>query len=308
MLRNVLLLSLLLAGCSDSAGPGGPCKADLTCGDGLVCNFQAVMPICLANDEDEDGDGLKNQQDFCPATAGGSNHDEDGDKQGDVCDKCPIETFRANQLDADGDGLAGLCDPLDSEKGDKLVFFEGFGKPDALATWTLDDATHFTIANDALKVTVTAADPEALAVYALPEQKESTAVFTAYHVVDAAPAGVDNASRIIAVSTYNNTPAAGVGRARCGASSESGQAGGIRLTTDLGERNQGFASSFAMGEPYRLLLQSEGGNARCVQIRGQNTAVAENPVSGDGKGAVSFTVRSVSADYNYLLVVQSPNR
>jgi hypothetical protein len=171
MVRTISLLSLLLAAaaCSDSAAPGGSCKADRTCSDGLVCNFQAASPVCLDPDADEDADGLNNKMDLCPATANVSNHDEDGDKEGDPCDLCPIEPFSVNQKDADGDGVAGLCDPVDSEKGDKIVFFEGFGKSDALTGWTLDDAAHFTVANDSLNVTVTAADPDAVASYALPE-------------------------------------------------------------------------------------------------------------------------------------------
>jgi hypothetical protein len=307
MVRKLVLGSLFLVACTDSGtDPGGPCKADLSCADGLVCNFQAAAPICLAADADEDGDGLVNTQDFCPATPGGSNHDEDGDKQGDSCDLCPIEAWRQGTKDGDGDGLAGLCDPLDVEKGDKVVFFETFENADALSKWKLDDATHFSIADDTLKVTVTAADPGADAIFSLPRSPVSAAVFVSYRVVDAAPAGVDNASRDIVASIFDPSPMANGGRARCGANSETGQAGVLRLLTDKGEQSQPFSESFVVGDVYRLLLQTERASSRCVQIRGQTSASVENPVEPGQKGAVSLSVRSVAANYNYIFVVESP--
>jgi hypothetical protein len=126
-------------------------------------------------------------------------------------------------------------------------------------------------------------------------------------MVDAMPAGVSNASRDVTITVFNPAPGVpGAGRARCGANSEAGGAGGVRLTTDKGEQNKLFPTSFATTSAYRLLLQTDGATANCVQIRGQESVGISNAVEGDQKGAVSFSLRSVFANYDYILVVKSP--
>jgi hypothetical protein len=308
MVRTAFLLPLLLlvaCGSEESGAPGDACKADLSCGGDLVCNFQAATPICLDADLDEDGDGMANKVDLCPATAGGSNHDEDGDKQGDSCDLCPIEAARGIVKDDDGDKLGGGCDPDDKSPGDKVVFFDGFGT-DTLANWKLDDATHFSVSNDLLKVTVSAADPEASAVHSLPAIAETTTSFVGFRVVDAAPAGVDGASRDVATTLFSDIPMGG-SRARCGSNLTS-QASALRLTTDQGDVNEPFPGLFELGRTYRLLLQTSGGQAACVQTLGPVAKSAVGSVSSDFKTAVSVVQRSVAADYEYVLVVQSPPR
>jgi hypothetical protein len=312
MVRTALVIPLsllvLLVACDseETAEPGSPCKADLSCGGGLVCNFQAAMPICLDEDLDEDADGLSNKQDLCPATAGGSNHDEDGDKQGDSCDLCPIEAARGIVKDEDNDKLGGLCDPDDKEPGDKIIFFETFASIDALTGWMLDDASHYSISNDQLKVTVSALLPAADAVRPLPIAPQSAAVFTAYRVDNAAPADVNNASRDVNIALFDNSPAAGDGRARCGASSTSGAEGTLRLTTNRGEVNERIPASFVAGDTYRMLLNVVGGQAACVHIRGQASASASKDVESGQKQAIAVGVRSVAASYDYVMVVSSP--
>jgi hypothetical protein len=309
MVRTAFLISFLLLVACDSeetAEPGGPCEADLSCGSGLVCNFQATAPICVDGDLDEDGDGMSNNQDLCPATAGGSNHDEDGDKQGDSCDLCPIEAARSVVKDEDGDKLGGLCDPDDKAPGDKIIYFETFASSDALAGWMLDDASHYSVSNDQLKVTVSALLPGADAIRPLSIAPQSAAVFTAYRVDNAAPADVNNASRDVNIALFDNSPAGANGRARCGASSTSGADGKLRLTTDRGEVNEVIPSSFVAGDTYRVLLQVAGGQAACAHIRGQASASASRDVEGGPKPAVALGVRSVAASYDYVLVVQSP--
>jgi hypothetical protein len=309
MVRTALLLPLLLLGAcgsDETAAPGDDCKADLSCGSGLVCNFQAATPICLDGDLDEDGDGMSNSQDLCPATAGGSNHDEDGDKQGDSCDLCPVEAARGIVKDDDGDKLGGGCDPDDKSPGDKIIYFETFASTDALTGWTLDDASHYTVSNDQLKVKVSAALPGANAIRALPIAPQSAAVFTSYRVDDAAPSGVDATSRDVNAAIFDNSPAGANGSARCGSNSMNGAAGTLRLVTDRGDANEILATSFVSGEIYRLVLQIEGGNARCVQLRGGAASTAAREVEGGPKPAVSLGVRSVAASYDYVMVVQSP--
>jgi hypothetical protein len=308
MVRIAFFASLLfVAACSsDSAEPGGSCDENLGCDGDLVCNFQAASPICLDPSLDEDSDGLANGQDLCPATAGGSNHDEDGDKQGDSCDLCPIEAARASTKDTDGDGLAGICDPDDRSPGDKRVVFETFASDTALTGWMLDDPTHFSVSGDQLKVTVTAAKPGADAVYPLPVAPSSAVVFTAYRFDDTAPAGVDNASRDANVAIYDISPFGNSGRARCGSSSTSGADGTLRLLTNRGEVNERLSSAFVVGDVYRLLLQVEGGDARCVQSRDNTSVAAFNGVEGGQLSAISLLARSVAVSFDYVLVVSSP--
>ncbi len=307
MVRIAFFASLLfVAACSsDSAEPGGACDANLKCDGDLVCNFQAASPICLDASLDEDSDGVVNGDDLCPATMGGSTHDEDGDGQGDSCDLCPIEVARASTKDSDGDGLAGACDPDDREKGDKLVFFDGFGS-DSLTTWKLDDPAHFSISDDMLKITVSAADPEAVAAHSLATIAETTTAFVAFRVVDAAPAGVDGISRDVATTLFSDIPM-GNSRARCGSNLTS-QNSTLRLATDQGEVNENFPGLFELDRTYRLLLQTAGNQVRCVQTLGQTAKSADLSVSTDFKTAVSLVQRSVAAEYDYVMVVQSPIR
>lgn len=305
----ILLLSLAagLTACGDSESePGSPCRDDLTCGGGLACNFQADTPTCLAPEEDLDGDGLANGADRCPATNEASNHDEDGDGQGDACDACPIERFRKGMIDSDKDKLMGQCDPDDRSPGDKIVYFQPFVTANALDGWTLDDVAHFSVADGALKVTVTAADNVAEAKRALSTNATSLAVFSAYRVTDAAPAGVDGTSREVGVGLYDPAPAAGGQPVRC-ATVVGGGTPQLRVTSGSGEASEPLLSALAVGEPYRMIVQTSGPNARCVQIRGENSTVASTTGTGDLLIGLSLTMRSVFANYEYVLVVSSPS-
>jgi hypothetical protein len=93
--------------------------------------------------DDQDGDGVLDVSDNCPAIANTAQLDIDADLLGDVCDPCSFqfsETFdrdmdgiapaadncpdamNADQLDADGDGVGDDCDPNPS-RADRLRCF-----------------------------------------------------------------------------------------------------------------------------------------------------------------------------------------
>ncbi|MFH1724590.1 MAG: LamG-like jellyroll fold domain-containing protein, partial [Elusimicrobiota bacterium] len=55
---------------------------------------------------DQDGDGVLDEDDNCPATANPDQADSDADGQGDACDACPNDADN----DADGDGVCGDVD------------------------------------------------------------------------------------------------------------------------------------------------------------------------------------------------------
>lgn len=136
-MRVLPIVALALwAACYDPhPADGVPCSENRSCPSGQTC----VGTVCLAHDpaidargidghitaNDDDGDGIDNAVDNCPADANTDQANEDGDKFGDACDPCPVE---ANDLpnDPDGDGVADGCDPHPSIPGDKIVVFEGF--------------------------------------------------------------------------------------------------------------------------------------------------------------------------------------
>ncbi len=306
MVRIAFFSSLLFfAACSeDSPEPGGPCSADMTCGGDLVCNFQSAEPTCLDPGLDEDSDGLANGDDFCPATAGGSNYDEDGDSRGDACDSCPIERWTVNTKDEDKDGLSGRCDPDDRTPGDKMVFFDGFAS-DTLAEWELgDDAPGFSIAGGVLKGTVSStANQEIVAVHVLPSSKESMAVLAAYRVTDTEPAGVEAVSRDVSISLRTDLPMGGA-QARCGPTLTT-QISNLRLSSDRGEEAEPFPGLYSKGETYGLLLQIVGSQARCVQTFGQAAKVVAGTVGAAFMSHVSLSQIAVGVEYEYVMVIQS---
>ncbi len=59
---------------------------------------------------DLDEDGIKSDNDNCPAISNPDQADADNDGVGNVCDNCP-DTVNPNQNDCDDDGLGNACDP-----------------------------------------------------------------------------------------------------------------------------------------------------------------------------------------------------
>jgi hypothetical protein len=63
----------------------------------------------LRGSADQDGDGIIDSADNCPATSNPAQTDSDADGLGDACDNCPV-TPNADQADTDGDGVGDACD------------------------------------------------------------------------------------------------------------------------------------------------------------------------------------------------------
>jgi hypothetical protein len=63
----------------------------------------------LRGSADQDGDGIMDSADNCPAVPNPSQADSDSDRVGDVCDNCAT-VDNSNQLDTDIDGVGDACD------------------------------------------------------------------------------------------------------------------------------------------------------------------------------------------------------
>lgn len=85
------------------------------------CSFNKGT-ITIADVADDDGDGIRNDQDNCPLTYNPGQENNDGDALGDVCDddddndgvpdisdNCPL-IANADQLDLDEDDIGDACD------------------------------------------------------------------------------------------------------------------------------------------------------------------------------------------------------
>jgi len=98
-----------------------------------VVDQQWVEVIQLA--PDEDGDGVTDDGDNCPATANPDQADSDGDGVGDACDTCSSDPMN----DADGDGICGNVDNCPAIANADQADADGDGRGDAcprLFTWS----------------------------------------------------------------------------------------------------------------------------------------------------------------------------
>ncbi|MGE5186157.1 MAG: thrombospondin type 3 repeat-containing protein [Acidobacteriota bacterium] len=101
------------------------------CGCNAVFGLQQTAP----DPGDQDGDGIADIADNCPADANPAQADEDGDGVGDICDTCPLvpNAGDGQTADADGDRVPDACDTHALSKGNCLVLFDSFNDPSSLA-------------------------------------------------------------------------------------------------------------------------------------------------------------------------------
>jgi len=277
---------------------GGPCALDAPCGDGAVCNLSTPdgAGVCIEAGGDLDGDGLRNDRDFCNDRAGGA-YDEDLDGVGDECDRCPIAR-PLETPDVDGDMVDAPCDPDSVTPGDRIAVFDGFnaGMPtgwNAVGTWEFRGG----------EVVVTPPDPSTLATLMAPLPLSTTklAVLGQWRV-DAVEPGAT--SSLVGVTALDRRPA-GVSSVTCGGQ-RAGAADSLILDTDSGAAAKPFANLFDTASRYRVAVKLEGIQAACAMIADAEEGAVQQTTGGEAPTEGGLVARGATARFQYLLVVQRP--
>jgi len=293
--RIVLVLVLAVAGCGTELG--GPCSATLPCDDGAVCDLtDPTGPTCVAADGDDDGDGIKNDRDFCQHLDGGA-FDEDLDGYGDLCDGCPIAPPPTTP-DADGDALDSPCDPDPTVAGDRAVVFNGFNDPALPAGWKASALWRLVggeIIVEAPAVLETLTVP-------LPLVSSHVAILARYRIDGVAAGASESAASVIGV---DRRPA-GTSVVSCGAS-RSGGTDRLLLDTDTSNVSDDFTSSlFDPAGLYRVAAKIDNAAAACALIADTETGATQASTTGQAMTEAGLTARSATVRFSYLLVVQRP--
>jgi predicted GH43/DUF377 family glycosyl hydrolase len=83
--------------------------AELTTSDPASTPILDEWSVTWLTAPDDDGDGVPDDQDNCPAVPNPEQTNSDGDSFGDACDNCP-DVPNPGQEDSDGDGVGDACD------------------------------------------------------------------------------------------------------------------------------------------------------------------------------------------------------
>jgi len=313
MRRALLIAALIVAwvGCAgpagdDGAGLGETCDLKTKCATGGVCDYTLAAPICIDANADTDGDGLINAIDHCPDGPGGM-FDEDQDGIGDDCDKCPIAKPPAVP-DRDGDDVDSPCDPDPDTAGDEILLFDGFNGAALGSNW-MPDATSagaWTVEGGELVVRLpTQTDQAYLTTTVISDP--NVAVETSYRVDK-----VETGSPLHSVTTLaEDTRPAGVAQFECGAvKSDTGTSGEVvDLNTDQATvSNPSIVPAFNSASLYRSAAYAAGSTVECVVI-GDNMQLAamQSSITPDALGTVRLSARSVTARYQWVLVIGRSN-
>ncbi len=294
-MRIAVALVVWVAGCG--ADLGGPCSVTDPCGGDEVCDLtDPAGPHCVSSSGDDDGDGIRNERDFCQHVEGGA-FDEDLDGYGDVCDACPIAP-PAVTPDPDGDELESPCDPDPTVAGDRAVVFNGFNDPalpsgwKASALWRLVGGEIIVEAPAVL---------ESLTV-PLPLISTHIAILARYRIDAIATGASENAASVVGI---DRRPA-GVSVISCGAS-RSGGTDRVLLDTDTANVADDFTTSlFDPAGLYRVAAKLDNANAACAMIADRETGATQASTTGQAMTEAGLTARSATVRFSYLLVVQRP--
>jgi hypothetical protein len=187
-------LPVLLVGCFHPSPPtGAACGASGACPDGLVCapaTNTCEKGAIVAPDASVDALlGIDAAQCATP-------HDEDGDGVCDSLDNCPADA-NPTQIDSDGDGVGDACDPHPGTR-DRIALFDGFLDGDPLSGWDLSAGT--TVSNDQLHVHINISDG-----WAYPSLTLAVGVADTYYTVDTVSAAAVRSVELVAQHTPGGT-------------------------------------------------------------------------------------------------------
>ena len=295
--RTPLLLGIVAAvGCSSSIGD--PCDLDAPCGDDAVCDLSSgADPVCIDKEGDLDGDGIRNDRDFCHDRPGGR-FDEDQDQVGDECDRCPIARPPATP-DRDSDDVDSPCDPDPGTSGDQIVVFDGFNA-ELPAGWRMVGGWEL-LGGEAV---VTPADPAQLAnlVAPLPLTSTHMAVLASYRIDGVDTTATQNVVGVIAV---DRRPA-GTSIVQCGGSRAAGM-DSLLLESDIGASAKPFTNVFDSDGLYRIAQRIDNTQGACALIADVEMGAVTANTRGEAATEGGLVAKGARARFQYLLVVQRPN-
>ncbi|HEU0034485.1 MAG TPA: hypothetical protein VFQ53_27870 [Kofleriaceae bacterium] len=294
MARALVVGSIVtvLGGCG--ANLGGPCALDNPCEDGVCDLTDPSGGTCIAADGDLDGDGIRNDKDFCNHVAGGA-FDEDRDGLGNECDPCPIAA-PPETPDGDDDGVDSPCDPDPRTSGERITVFDGFddGMPagwKATAGWTF-------VGGEAI---VTPIDPIAIEQLTapLPLVTQSIAVLGQYRIDASDPQATQNFAGVVAI---DERPAGG-SRVSC-AGTRTGTTDNLVLDTPTASTAKPFTNLFDSASLYRVAMQLDAADAACAMIADAETGAVQATTNGEIMNGGGLVAKGATARFQYLLVVQ----
>jgi hypothetical protein len=299
-------LGLAVSACNPVVDIGAPCSLDEPCDVG-ICNLSGPdAPVCVEADGDIDGDGQPNKSDFCSQKPGGmlDAFDEDGDGIGDNCDACPIARPPAAP-DSDTDGVDSPCDPDPTsgtlEKGNKIVFFDGFNTGLPMNTVKREGGQWEGRGGEAI-FTTTDPNTSAILTVPIPLPSQHLAVQTSYRI-DRVETGATTS--FAGVVSIDRRPA-GVTSVSC-SGSRSGGTDSLLVDSPVGASSKPLMNLFDPGGLYRIAQLIENATGACAMTASTQMGAVTTATTGEAPTEAGLTARAVSARFQYLMIVQRPN-
>ena len=226
-------------------------------------------------------------------------HDEDGDGVGDACDNCPA-TVNADQVDADGDGVGDACDPSASTVN-RLLLFEGFGSGSLPAGWLAVGNAGWTSDGDDLRGTST--DLTASAFVAPLDLTPPFVITVGYRLL-----AVDTTTTNHTNSVVDAFDVVTVDSQKCGHADQLLVIGHEVAGSTVDGVSAPYPDAFVPGADYLVQLDHSSAQLTCTSEQpslgpGSRVTISRAPYLSAGK--VGVRIRAVTAAYHYIVVIGS---